>query len=145
MATLRNKKNWQRWATKNVRNILGAIWHKTRMFPDLKKDYINQVFQEIEGRVREKLSHEFSTTKKPPIRRVITSWRLSHEHTNSGPLRNRSADVPRIKWYKPWMMTTRRVILILKQVSSRARRRENLAQKTAATGIINLYWWDYTH
>ena len=49
--------------SKTVRNILGATWHKTRMLPDLREDYITQVFEEIEGGVTKMLSQEFSRTE----------------------------------------------------------------------------------
>ena len=66
-----------------------------------QEDYITQVSEEIEGRVTKKLSQELSRTKKPQFRRAIPSWRLSQEPAKSGPLPNRSGDVPECIWQKP--------------------------------------------
>ena len=45
-----------------VRNILGAIWRKTRTSPDHKRT-VTQISEEIEGRVTKRLSQEFSRTE----------------------------------------------------------------------------------
>ena len=45
-----------------MRNILGAVWHKTRI-PRSQEDYVTQVSEEIEGGVTKRLSEEFSRTE----------------------------------------------------------------------------------
>ena len=46
-----------------MRSIIGATWRKTRMFPRSQEDYITQFPEEIEGRVKKRLSQAFSRTK----------------------------------------------------------------------------------
>ena len=65
--------------------------------PRSKEDYITQVFEEIEGRVTKKLSHEFSRTEHRILGELA---RLFHEPANSRPNRNRSGDVPERIQYK---------------------------------------------
>ena len=64
--------------------------------PRSQENYITQVFKEIEGRVTKKLSQEVSRTK-PHTRRTSAACRLLHDTANSGPLQNRSGDVPERK------------------------------------------------
>ena len=52
-----------------MRNILGAIWRKTRTSPDHKRT-VTRVSEEIEGRVTKRLSQEFSRTENRIIARV---------------------------------------------------------------------------
>ena len=62
MATLRNKRKLaavSRELPESTRNSRG----QNTLDPDLTQDYISQVSEEIEGRVTEKLSKEFSRTE----------------------------------------------------------------------------------
>ena len=61
----------------------------------------NSSFWGIWGNNFKKVVSRVQQDRKLHIRRVITSWRLSHGPANSGPLRNRSGDVPQRIWHKP--------------------------------------------
>ena len=66
--------------------------------PRLQVDYITQVFEEVKGGLTKKLFQEYS---RPHFRSAILFRGLSSEPTNSGPIRNRSGDVPEHTTYKP--------------------------------------------
>ena len=101
MATIRNKKKLALLDKENCDEHPRSNMTQNSNVPRSQEDYITQVSEEIEGRDAKKLSQEFTRRKKPHSRRVSTSWWLSHEPANSGPLWNRSGDVSERIWHKP--------------------------------------------
>ena len=73
-----------------MRNILGATWQENFDVSRSQEDYTTQNCEEIEGRVTKKLPKEFSRTET----RILGALARPQEPANSGPLRNRSGDVP---------------------------------------------------
>ena len=62
MATLRNKRKLAAVSRENPEGTRSSRAHSA-LDPELTQDYISQVSEEIEGRVTEKLSKEFSRTE----------------------------------------------------------------------------------
>ena len=61
--------------------------------PRSLEDYITQVSEEVEGRVTEKLSQEFSRTENRILGSLARLDDFSHKPIDPGPLQNRSGDV----------------------------------------------------
>ena len=72
MATLRNKRKLAGLNKENCEENPRSNLAQNSNVRRSQEDYITQVFEKIEGKVTKKLSQEFSKTKKPHIRRVIT-------------------------------------------------------------------------
>ena len=122
-----------------MRNILGAIWQKNSNVPRPQEDHINHVSEEIEGRVTKKLSEEFSSTENS----MLGSLARFDDFLMNSLIQGHSATDPsrilpgtHVTQTRERMMTTPRVILIVKHASSRARQRETLAQKTVTTVVL---------
>ena len=62
MATLRNKRKLEAVSRETPEGTRSSIAQNV-LDPELAQDYISQVSEEIEGRVTEKLSKEFSKTE----------------------------------------------------------------------------------
>ena len=90
MATLRNKKKLAALIKENCEEHPGSNLARNFDVPRSQEDYKTQDCEEIEGRVRKKLSQEFSRTET----RILGALARPQEPANSGPLRNRSGDVP---------------------------------------------------
>ena len=66
-----------------------------------EEEYITEVSEEIEGRVTKKLSQEFSMTESRILGALSRLDDFFSDPITSGPLRNRSGDVPDYTMYKP--------------------------------------------
>ena len=103
--------------------------------PRAEEDFITQVSEEIEGRVTEKLSQEFSRTKN--FRRPLAIGWVSSEPANLGPFQIYSCDIPdALGTNQGTNRDESRGILILKRESLRARLCKFLAQMSTATDNI---------
>ena len=87
---LETKDIWLHYIRKFLRKILWATWHKTRMFPDRRKDYITHVSEEIEGRVTKRLSKEFSGTEK----HILGPWARLDDFLMNPLLQSHSGTTP---------------------------------------------------
>ena len=73
MATLRNKRNFAALSKENFEGHPRSNLAQNSNVLIAQEGYINQVFEEIEGRVTKKLSEEFSRTESRILGRAILS------------------------------------------------------------------------
>ena len=102
--------------------------------PRLKKDYITQVSEEIDGKVTKRLSKEFSRTENSilgALARLEDFLMIPIIQGHSGTSPETSGNPFHTSQER--MRTTPRVILNLKRASSTTRQRKTLAQKRATT------------
>ena len=104
-----------------MRNILGAMWQKNSNVPRPQEDHITHVSEEIEGRVTKKLSEEFSNTENSILGSLARFGdflmnSLIQDHSATDP--SRILPGTHVAQTRGRMMTTPRVIFILKQAYS---------------------------
>ena len=130
MATLRDKRKIVALNKENCEELPRNNLAQNSNVPRSQEDYITQVQEEIEERVTKTLSQEFSRTEN----RILGALSrlddflmnpLIQGHSGTAPESSRNA----YGTNQGTMRTTRRVIVILKKVSSRARQHETMAQK----------------
>ena len=91
MATLRNQGKLAALNKENCEEPSRSNLAQNSNAPRSQEDFMTQASDENEGRVTNKLSQEIKRT----FTRAIPSGRLSSEPATSGPLRNRSGEVPK--------------------------------------------------
>ena len=139
METLRNKRRLSALNKENCEELPRRYLAQNSNVPRSQKDYIDQVSEEIEGRVTKKLSQVFSTTEN---RILGAASRLDDFLMNpliqghSGTALERSPGTHMAQTRERMRMTPR-VIIILKQASFRARLHTTLAQKMATTIVTH--------
>ena len=95
MATLRDKSILAALNKENCEEHPRRNLAQNSNVPRSQEDYITQVSEEIEGKVRKKLSQEFSRTENRILGALehLDDFLMNPLIHNSGPLRNRSGDV----------------------------------------------------
>ena len=93
MATLRSKRKLAALNKENCEEHPRSNLAQNSYVHRSQEDYSTQVSEEIKGRVTKKLSQEFSRTENR-ILGALSHRRICFEPANSGPLWNRSGDIP---------------------------------------------------
>ena len=101
MAILRNKRKLATVIRETQEEHPGNGQSRNTCVPRINGEYIKQVSEEIEGRVTEKLSQEFSTTESRILgaRSKLDEFLLNPTDTDA--LRNRSGNIPDHTCRKP--------------------------------------------
>ena len=140
MATLSNKKKLAVLNEENCEEHPRSNLAQNSNTPSSQEDYITQVSEEIECRVTNKLSEEFSRTESRILGELsrlddLILNPLIHGHSGTATETSRNA-------YGTNQGTNQddpRVIFILKQVYFRVRRHETLARKSQMTVSIAVF------
>ena len=122
MATLGNKKKLEALNKENCEEHPRSNMAQNSNVPRSQEDYITQVSEEIEGKVTNKLSQEFSRSEN----RILSPLSRLDDFLMNPPILGHSGAAPEtpgthMTQTRERMKTTPRMILILKQVPSKTR------------------------